>query len=125
MQINGVVRPTVYPFTLHLPPCNALSLFLSLCLPTFSLEMHAYQSEIMKLKNRQTRLHYHGTVKMTFALLQRSATHYSMYPTPSGLEIQISLCNILGNICLITHFEIQFISTSLCSCYGERKSTRM
>ena len=74
--------------------------------------MHAYQNEIMRLKNRQTRLHYHGTVKMTFALLQRSATHYSMYPTPSGLEIQISLCNILGNICLITRFEIQFISTS-------------
>lgn len=59
-------------------------------------DIHKRQDLLMKLKNRQTRLHYHGTIKMTFALLKRAVTHYEVHPTKSGLLVQQTLCKMLG-----------------------------
>ena len=67
-------------------------IFLSLILS----DIHKRQDLLMKLKNRQTRLHYHGTIMMTFALLKRAVNHYAVHPTKPGLLLQQTLCKTLG-----------------------------
>ena len=61
-----------------------------------SVGAHDYQKEKMYLRNRQTRLNHHGSVKLVFGLLKCTSEHYSLHPSHTSLEIQQHLCKILG-----------------------------